>query len=150
MPLFITQVSLLLTQIQLHSWSWLQISAYSCISRAYSTFQGLDETKCQHVVSLTAPGSCSSLVEQPKEWVWPILSDAGIFCGIVRSILYVRPSISSQQNAFVITSLFAGVFKIQNYTVTLKQKERGMKIFNLEVYLVKVKLGKALSISGTG
>lgn len=65
------------------------------------------------------------------------------------SILYVRPSIYSQQNTSVITSV-CWFFKIQNYTVTLKQKEGGMKMFNLKVYLVKVKLGKALSISGAG
>lgn len=41
-------------------------------------------------------------------------------------------------------------FKIQNYTVALKQKEGGMKMSNLKVYLVKAKLGKALSISGAG
>lgn len=65
------------------------------------------------------------------------------------SILYVRPSIYSQQNASVITSVCC-FFKIQNYIVTLKQKEGGMKMFNLKVYLVKVKLGKALSIAGAG
>lgn len=46
-------------------------------------------------------------------------------CGIVCSILYVRPSISSQQNASVSTSPFAGFFKIQNSTVSLQQKEGG-------------------------
>lgn len=42
-------------------------------------------------------------------------------------------SISSQQNVSVITSLFSGFFKMQNYTITLKLKEREIKMFNLKV-----------------
>lgn len=131
MPFFIMQVSLLLTQIQLHSWSWLQISAYSCISSTYSMFQGLNETKSQHVIFLTAPEACSSLVETRKEWVWPVLSEARISVGW--NVQSFMSSISSQQNVSVITSLFSGFFKMQNYTITLKLKEREIKMFNLKV-----------------
>lgn len=70
---------------------------------------GTRYTKSQHVIFLTAPEACSSLVEPRKEWDWLILSDAGISVGsYVQSFM---SSISFQQNVSVTTSPFAGFLK---------------------------------------